>query len=82
MIGFAGCFSVDASSHGGGLALLSKTEGGIEIKDSCQIYIDFEVVDDQIGRWRYTGFYDFPERARRQESWNILQELAVTSTLL
>lgn len=42
-IGFAGCWSVDAYGHGGGLVFFWKNEGGVEIKDSCQHYIDIEV---------------------------------------
>lgn len=40
---FVGWFAVDAQIHGGGLALLWKNEGGVEIKGSCNHYIDFEV---------------------------------------
>lgn len=35
----------------------------------------------EVGRWRYTGFYGCPERARRVESWNLLRELAGESRL-
>lgn len=36
-----------------------------------------------MGRWRYTGFlcYGCPERYRRQESWNLITELARMSQL-
>lgn len=66
---FAGCFVVESQRHGGGLALMWKNEGGVDIKGSSNHYIDFEVCCDQIGRWRYTGFYGCPERQRRRESW-------------
>lgn len=36
---------------------------------------------EQIGKWRYTGFYGCPERERRQESWNLLRTLATESDL-
>lgn len=75
-IHYSGCYAVDATGLSGGLALIWKNERGVEIKGSCNHYIDFEVVCDQIGRWRYTGFYGCPERGRRQESWNLLKELA------
>ncbi|KAL8119749.1 hypothetical protein AgCh_017015 [Apium graveolens] len=32
-------------------------------------------------KWRYTGFYGFPERSRRVESWNLLRNLSTVSTL-
>lgn len=58
-----------------------KNEGAVAIKGSCNHYIDYEVVCDQVGRWRYTGFYGCPERQRRQESWELLRKLAGDSTL-
>ena len=58
------------------MALLWKNEGGITVVNSCHNFIDFEVVHDQMGRWRYTGYYGFPERGRRTKAWNMLQNLA------
>lgn len=49
--------------------------------ESCINYIDFEVVNEQTGCWRYTGYYGYPERNRRLESWNMLRELAGKSML-
>lgn len=48
---------------------------------SNQHFIDFEVANDQVGRWRHTGFYGCPERSRRRESWGIIWELASKSEL-
>lgn len=36
---------------GGGLALMWKNEGAVEIKGSSQHNFDFEVMIEQIGRW-------------------------------
>lgn len=58
-----------------------KNTGSVEIKGSCNHYIDFEVACDQVGRWRYTRFYGCPERYRRHESWNLLRGLAGESSL-
>ncbi|XP_074352119.1 uncharacterized protein LOC141691283 [Apium graveolens] len=78
---YAGYYVIDAKGHKGGLPLMWRNEGAVEIKGSCDNYIDFEVECDQIGRWRYTGYYGCPERNRRQESWDILRELASKSQL-
>lgn len=51
------------------------------ITESTQNYIDFEVTNEQVGRWRYTGFYGYPERDRRVESWNLIKILAHKSVL-
>lgn len=80
-IHYAGSFTIDSQGHGGGLALLWKNEGRVEIKGSSNHYIDFEVTCDQVGRWRYTGFYGCPERQRRRESWQIIRNLAAISDL-
>ncbi|XP_074354363.1 uncharacterized protein LOC141693242 [Apium graveolens] len=81
LINYAGCFVVDTQSHEGGLALLWKNETKIDIKGSCNHYIDFEVNCAEVGRWRYTGFYGCPKRQRRRESWNLLRSLADESDL-
>ncbi|KAL8108439.1 hypothetical protein AgCh_024775 [Apium graveolens] len=72
---------VDSQRHGGGLALLWCNEGGVEVKGSNNHFIDFEVSYDQVGRWRYTGFYGCPERRRRRESWQLIRELVDRSSL-
>lgn len=81
LLHFADYFAVDAQGHGGGLALMWKNAGGVVIKGSCNHYIDFEVMCEQIGRWRYTGFYGCPERRRREESWDLIRELKGKSDL-
>lgn len=72
---------MDSQGHGGGIALLWRNEGGIKVTSSCNNYIDFEVTHDQLGRWRYTGYYGFPERGRRVDSWNMMRNMASMSTL-
>lgn len=38
-----------------------------------------EVHDPIKGQWRLTGYYGFPERARRRNSWNLIRSLASSS---
>lgn len=80
-LGFSGNWVVERGHHGGGLALLWKDGDKVEIKQSCEKFIDFEVYVDQIGKWRYTEFYGYPERQRRHESWELLRRLARNSNL-
>lgn len=49
-IGFAGFHAVDAQGHRGGLALLWKNDGGVQIIGSCSNFINFEAVNDQVGK--------------------------------
>lgn len=81
VVEFSSCFNIDAEGIGVGLALLWKNECDILIRDSCLNYIDFEVNIAQVGRWRYTGYYGYPERDRRHESWTMLRNLAGNSNL-
>ncbi|KAL8125715.1 hypothetical protein AgCh_013104 [Apium graveolens] len=80
-MGFTNCWVVDTSHHGGGVALLWKGEDSIVVKDASENFIDVEIVVEQVGRWRFTGFYGYPERRRRYDSWNLLRNLARTSNL-
>lgn len=57
-----------------------KTEGGCKILEARRNFIDFEVENDQIGRWRYTGYYMYLARTSRRESWEMLRMLALRST--
>lgn len=58
-----------------------KNKGAVQIKGSCNHFIDFEVNNEQTGRWRYTGYYGYPQRIRRVDSWNLLRELSAASSL-
>lgn len=78
---FEGYVAVDVQGRSGGLALMWKNKEGCRVTKITRNYIDFEVTNEQIGSWRYTGFYGFPERQRRYESWEMLRDLARKSTL-
>lgn len=39
-----------------------RTGRGVQIVGACSNNIDFEVYNEEISRWRYTGYYDCPER--------------------
>lgn len=54
----------------------------MQVTDSFNNFIDFEVVNDQVGRWRYTGIHGYPERERRHEEWSMIRDLAARSSLL
>lgn len=81
ILNFAEYCSVDVQGQSGGLALLWKYEGGCKVIEATRHFIEFEVENIQVGRWRYTGFYGCPERRRRRESWSILKYLASKSNL-
>lgn len=49
--------------------------------ESSLNYIDIEVSEGGRSTWRLTCFYGYPERDRRQQSWDLLRFLAAKSHL-
>ncbi|XP_073024385.1 uncharacterized protein [Primulina eburnea] len=78
---FAGAFSVDRFGRSGGLAVLWKQTVACTITGYSRNHIDIEVDSNNIPRWRLTGFYGFPERGKRPESWALLRSLSTQSPL-
>ncbi|XP_031092171.1 uncharacterized protein LOC115996872 [Ipomoea triloba] len=81
-IGYENMFVVDVVGHKGGLALLWMSSIDLDITAYSNNHIDAVLAMD-IGRpsFRFTGYYGFPERQRRRDSWNMLRTLAAQSTL-
>lgn len=65
----------------GGLALLWKKSLQCQITNYSSHFINVELTNNIIGNWRLTGFYGFPNRPRRRNSWNLLRTLASLSDL-
>nr|GME05062.1 uncharacterized protein LOC109162272 [Ipomoea batatas]GME15660.1 uncharacterized protein LOC109162272 [Ipomoea batatas] len=81
-VGFQNMFVVDACGHRGGLVLLWHEAVELEVTGFSSNHIDSIVILD-IGspKWRFTGYYGYPERSRRRESWQLLRTLASLSTM-
>ena len=80
-LGFVNCFSVDKQGRGGGLAMLWKHNVVCNVFASSNNHIDLIVKERNGGEWRFTGFYGYPKRERRHESWDFLRSLASVSSL-
>ncbi|KAL6521117.1 hypothetical protein OROGR_017686 [Orobanche gracilis] len=80
-IGFEGLFFVDGGGSGGGLALFWKDKNVARLIGFSTNFIDIEVLLPGQLPWRLTCFYGYPERARREDSWNLLRTLASKSSL-
>ena len=76
MLGFDGVFVVDPVDISGGLTLFWKDEVQLEIQNYIRRHIN-AVVKLQDGRssWKFTGFYGYPNSAKRKESWELLNHL-------
>ncbi|KAJ9558242.1 hypothetical protein OSB04_012856 [Centaurea solstitialis] len=76
-LGFEGCFAVDAIGHSGGLGFLWRSADQASLVNYSQNFINLDVLHSTYGRFRLTGFYGYPERHRRSQSWDMLRDVAV-----
>lgn len=67
--------------RGGGLAIMWRNNISCSVTGSSANHIDVQILERNKPVWRITCFYGFPERSRRQESWNLLRSLSLVSQL-
>lgn len=80
-LGYDFSFAVDRDGRGGGIAILWKHPLNYQIINYSENFINVKISDDAKGPWWLKGFYDFPERSRRRESWKSLRNLAFMSII-
>ncbi|MCH83137.1 endonuclease/exonuclease/phosphatase family protein, partial [Trifolium medium] len=80
-LGFDSCFAVDRDGRGGGVAVYWNNHMDLTLSSYSLNHVDIEVADSVKGNWRLTGFYGYPERSRRRDSWNFLCQLSHRSDL-
>ncbi|XP_074327302.1 uncharacterized protein LOC141665222 [Apium graveolens] len=75
-----GFFTVELQGHGGGLAIMWRNTGAVEIKNSSSNFVDFEVECDQLGRWRYFNdmMYSFEKLGGRPHPRRLLEGFSNT----
>ncbi|XP_074359607.1 uncharacterized protein LOC141699636 [Apium graveolens] len=76
MIGFEGAIAVEARGHSGGLAMLWKNKEKVTLNSLSNNHIDVTVEVHGLHKFRLTGFYGEPNRAKRYETWNLLRRLS------
>ncbi|XP_060964189.1 uncharacterized protein LOC133033466 [Cannabis sativa] len=81
LLGFEGCYVVEARGHSGGLAMLWKKEDEGKLLSFSNNHIDLEVKMDGFPTFRATGFYGEPQRSLRGNSWRLIRDLLGESTL-
>jgi hypothetical protein len=75
-LAFEGLFVVNPVGRSGGLALLWKENSSLEIFNYSRQHINAIIRNDNGSPdWKFTGFYGFPNAARRWESWDLLRFL-------
>lgn len=74
-------FSVAANGHNGGLALLWRKEGKVTLISFNKNHIDVIILATDVPRYRLTGVYGEPDRAKRDETWSLIRNLVVNNSL-
>ena len=74
-LGFMGLHIIDCNGHSGGLALFWQDSLSIFILGSQSNFINVKISLEQLGSWRCIGFYGYPERHQRHDSWQLLRHL-------
>lgn len=67
-MGYEGLFAVDRVGRSGGLALYWKSTYKVNLLKYGRNFIDVVVEESDLGKWRVTGFYGFPESCQRRDS--------------
>lgn len=68
-IGFQNGLCVEKVGRSGGLTLFWRGSVICEGINYSRYFINADVVDNEKGRWRFTGFYGMSDHSRRCESW-------------
>ncbi|XP_074372587.1 uncharacterized protein LOC141713189 [Apium graveolens] len=75
-LGFLNFYSVDKHGQGGGLEVFWNNKINCTIFSDSQNHVDIRIQERNGVDWRLTYFYGFPERERRQASWDFIRHLA------
>ena len=80
-LGHEGSFVFGTFGHSGGLSMFWKEKNWAQVIGSSRNHIDIEVIMQDMGVWRLTGYYGFPEKYRRRDAWHMLWTLSHKSPL-
>ncbi|KEH36675.1 endonuclease/exonuclease/phosphatase family protein [Medicago truncatula] len=81
VLGFSNCFAVDRVGRSGGLAFYWNSSLNCQIINYSQNHIIVEIIDNEKGPWRLTGYYGYPNGGRRRASWDFIRQLSCQSPL-
>lgn len=74
--GYAHHFTVDSIGRSGGLALMWKHNVLCSVVGHSSNFIDAHILNQGVADWRLTGFYGYPDRSQRRESWSLIRSLS------
>lgn len=79
--GFENHWAVSCRGRSGGLALCWDRSVQCNVVNADNNYIDAHILRNNVPSWRLTGFYGFPDRMQRRESWNLIRMLSNYASL-
>lgn len=80
-LGFDGMIAVDSSGRSGGLALLWRNKDEVTLTSFNKNQIDVIVSTVKGLKYRITGIYGEPDRAKREQTWSLIRGLSSQNTL-
>lgn len=81
LIGFDAAFTVDCRGHSGGIALLWRHKQEATLMSYSKNHIDVVIDLKGWNKYRLTGLYGEPDRAKRKETWELICRLHNQSDL-
>lgn len=76
---FECCYAIDNIWRSGGIGILWRIASLCALVNSAVNFVNFNVMDKDIGILRLTTFYGCPKRTRRKESSSILRTIAAST---
>ncbi|KAK1372464.1 hypothetical protein POM88_028657 [Heracleum sosnowskyi] len=74
-ISFDGAFTIETRGHNGGLAFLWRNQHEVELLSYSTNHVDVLVDSKGWNKYRLTGFYGEPDRAKRKDTWDLIKKL-------
>ncbi|XP_074346313.1 uncharacterized protein LOC141685087 [Apium graveolens] len=79
--GYVFHFTVDSVCRSGDLALMRKFNVLCDVVVHFSNFIDAHIFKQGVADLRLTGFYGYPDRSRRRESWSLIRSPSSLSSL-
>ncbi|XP_074356448.1 uncharacterized protein LOC141696167 [Apium graveolens] len=73
--------TVESQGHSGGVAFLWRNKEEASLRSLSKNHIDLDITIQGWQRFRLTGLYGEPDRAKRKETWQLIRNLSTTSSL-
>lgn len=76
LLGFEGMVTVESHGHSGGIVFLWRNKDEASLKSFSKNHIDLDIIIQGWYKFRLTGVYGEPDRAKRKDTWKILSTVS------